>query len=324
MIRRLLVVFAIALLAASCSSSDVLATVNGVDITKDDLLVVDTDWEDPATYPLASPGADPLGAEAAAPETRGAALRQSVFELVQAEAIRQTAADQFDLSFADAEIQERMDAPPARWAGVLDPVLMDDGSNDEVRRLIAEQTLIADAVAPEVIAAAEGGYDAWLTNRPETVTRICLRYVIAGSDEDGVTAINRVSEGEDFGTVALELSVDQSSPGGFLLNPAGECSASLSELNEVISSAISGIDVGVPTGPIDLGGGFAVLMVEERTLPGSAADLEASPMDYLDPGQARVMFAAWSSRAISEADIWVAPTLGTWSSDALGIIPPSG
>ncbi|MDJ0664324.1 MAG: hypothetical protein QNJ75_07170 [Acidimicrobiia bacterium] len=324
MFRRLLVIAALALLAASCSFSDVLATVNGVEITEDDLLSVDPDWEDPANYPLPAPRLDATGAEIAAPETRGSALRQSVFELVQFAAIQQTAEEQFGIVIDDAAVQERMSDPPLRWAGVLDPALMADGANDEVRRLIAEETLIADAVVPEVLAAAEGGYDAWLENRPETVTKVCLRFLITASAEEGEAAIERINAGEDFGDVADDVSLDQSSPGGFLLNPAGECSAALSELNDVATNAIAGVDEGVPVGPIDVGGGFAVLMIDELLLPASAAELEAAPLDYLDPGQVRILFSAWSSRAVREADVWVSPTLGTWSPDALGIIPPGG
>lgn len=324
MFRRLLVIPALALLAASCSSTDVLATVNGVEITSDELLIVDPAWEDPTTYPLAVPRVDATGTETPDPQTRGEALRVSVFELVQAEVIKQTALDQFGIAIGVDAIQERMDNPPNRWVAVLDPALMIDGGNDEVRRRIAEQTLIADAIAPEVIAAAEGGYEAWLENRPETVTKVCLRYLIAASEEDGAVAIDRINDGEDFGAVVAELSLDQSSPGGYLLNPAGECVAALSELNEVATNAITGVEVGVPVGPIDVGGGFAVLMIDERLLPASAEALEAAPMDYLDPNQARVVFSAWSSRAIGEADVWVSPTVGTWSPEGLGIAPPSG
>jgi hypothetical protein len=207
---------------------------------------------------------------------------------------------------------------------VLDPTQMVDGTNEELRRRIAEQTLIADTIAPEVIAAAEGGYDAWLENRPETVTKICLRYLITASEDEGAAAIERIIAGEEFGTIADEVSLDQTSPGGFLLNPMGECAAFLSDLNEVATSAIAGVEVGVPVGPIDVGGSFAVLMIDEQLLPASAAELEAAPMDYLDLNQARSVFAAWSSRAIGEADVWISPTLGTWSPDALGIVPPGG
>ena len=216
MFRRLLVIPALALLAASCSSTDVLATVNGAEITKDDLLVVDSAWEDPATYPLSVPRVDATGIETPDPQTRGEALRVSVFELVQAEAIKQTAQDQFGIAIDSAAIQARMDNPPTRWAGVLDPALMIDGTNDEVRRRIAEQTLIADAIAPAVIAAAEGGYAGWLENRPDTVTKVCLRYLISASEDDGAAAIDRINAcGKLFRRLPLRFSA-RNAFGGYL------------------------------------------------------------------------------------------------------------
>lgn len=325
MFRRLLAIFAVALLAASCSSSDVLATVNGERITKDDLFGLDPDWEDPASYVPDAPADAIPGAEAPAEaiDSKGGALRQSVFQLVLFEAIVQAAEDQFGFSVDEAEIAARMDDPPARYASLLNPAFMVDGTNDEIRRRIAEETLLLDLVAPAVIAEEEGGYEAWLTARPETVTKVCLRYNIVGSSDEASAVIDRLEAGEDFATVFAETSLDQSSPGGYLLNADGTCAASLSALTEVITEAIAAAELNEPIGPIDLTGNFAVLRVDERISPASAAVLAASPMDYLDASQARIVFEAWSSQALAAADIEVSPALGQWSSAALGIIPPS-
>ena len=326
--RRLLVIFALALLAASCSSSDVLATVNGVDITKDELLRVDPGWEDPRSY-TPTESARTIGGEnvnLASADSVGGALRQSVVQLVTFEATVQAAETQFGV-FADEEaIAARLQDPPRRYASLIDPAFMADGANDDVRRRNAEMTILQDEITPMLIADQLGGYDAWLADRPETVSSVCLRFIVVATAEDGDVVVDRLETGDDFAVVAEETSLDQSAPGGYLLNPDGSCGATefaLVTQNQVVGLAVMAAEVGQPAGPIDIGGSFVVLMVEERIEPSSAADLQANAMEYVDLSVASTIWAGWSSQVVAEADVEVSPQLGTWSAAGLGIVPPS-
>ncbi|MDJ0953116.1 MAG: hypothetical protein QNJ81_05515 [Acidimicrobiia bacterium] len=302
MFRRLLPVLAIALLAASCSTSEVLATVNGVDITEQDLYQVYPEWEESTNL-------------------SGEDLRQAVSNLVVFEAIGQAAEDQYGVVLDDAAIAERMENPPDRYATILVPELMTGTANDEIRRLNAVQSLLTDAIGPQLFAADLGGYDGWLESRPETVARVCMRYILVATTEDAANAIDRLNAGEDFAVVVAEVSLDQSAPDGLLVNDEGSCLISLALFNDTIVVAAIDAELGEPIGPVPIGTSYAVLRFEDRVLP-TPAELAADPMEWADPAPINATYSGWTSDVLREADISVSPVLGRWSSAGFGIEPP--
>ncbi len=302
MFRRLLLVLAIALLTASCSTSDVLATVNGVNITEEDLYQVYPEWEEPVNL-------------------RGEDLRQAVSNLVVFETVSQAAEDQYGVVVDEASIAERMANPPDRYASILVPELMTGTANDEIRRLNAIQSLLTDAIGPQLFADNVGGYDGWLEARPETVARVCMRYILVATTGDANDAIGRLNDGEDFGELVAEVSLDQSAPGGLLVNDEGDCLISLALFNDTIVTAGIEAELNEPIGPVPIGTSYAVLQFEERVLP-SPAELAADPMEWADPGPINAVYSGWTSDALREADISVSPVLGRWSSAGFGIQPP--
>ncbi len=136
--RRLLVVLALALLAASCSTADTLATVNGDEITKSDLYALRPSYENGGS------------------SVTGEQLRQDVSDLVLLEAASQAAVADFGLELTDAVIDERIANPPGRYSSVLNPAIAAPDANETTRRSRAIATLLIDAVAPSLIAAESG------------------------------------------------------------------------------------------------------------------------------------------------------------------------
>ena len=129
--RRLLVVLALALLAASCSTADTLATVNGNEITKDDLYALRPSYED----------ASSLSSER---------VREDLSLLIIIEALEDAARDQYGYELTEAAIDERMSNPPARYATVIAPPEQFEDVTESAIRASAAQTLLRDAVVPEL------------------------------------------------------------------------------------------------------------------------------------------------------------------------------
>ncbi len=302
MFRRLLAVLAIALLAASCSSSDVLATVNGEEITEAELLAIYPEWEDTTNV-------------------TGEDLRQAVSNLVTFEAVTQAAAAQYGVVVTEADIADRLLNPPERYASILVPELMSGPASDEIRRLNAVQSLLVDAVGPQLFAAELGGYEGWIDARPETVARVCMRYILVETSEDATSAIDRINAGESFVDLVSEVSLDQSAPEGLLVNEDGSCLISLALFNDTIVEAGIGAELNQAVGPVALGTGFAVLQFEDRRVP-SAAELEADPWEWIDPAPVNAAYSGWTSDALRTTDVSVSSALGRWSSVGFGIEPP--
>lgn len=304
MFRRLLVVFAVALLAASCSSSDTLATVNGEAITKDDLIALRSLYED------------------AASATTGEALREDVSRLIVLETSLQAAAEDFGLIIEDEAIEARLTNPPARYAAVFPPDEIADESNAVTMRNRAIVSILIDTAGSALAVEEAGGYDALLTTRPDRVAQVCVRHIAVATVEEGEAVLARLLAGEDFQEVAAQVSLDQATPGGLIGSEDGNCLEWVSAVGEEFAILAATAELDVPVGPVFNGSGFSVIRVEDRVMPASVADLAANPMDYLDPGIATNSYSAWVSDAVRDADIEVSPTLGRWSADGFGIAPP--
>ncbi len=302
MFRRLLPVFAIALLAASCSTSDVLATVNGVNITEEDLLEVYPDWEDPAN----------LGGED---------LRQAVSNLVTFEAITQAAEEQYGLVLDETEIADRILNPPDRYATILVPELMTGSATDGILRLNAIQSLLVDSIGPQLFADNVGGYGEWLETRPETVARVCMRFILVATTDEAADVIDRLNAGESFADLVPEVSLDQSAPDGRLVDSEGNCLISLALFTDTIVTAAIEAELNEPIGPVPIGTNYAVLQFEDRVLP-TVDELQTDPMEWADPAPINAAYSGWTSDALRDADVSVSPTLGRWSSIGFGIEPP--
>lgn len=299
MFRRLLAVFAVALLAASCSSSDTLATVNGEEITKDDLFAIFPDFEDENAI-------------------TGEDLRQAVSNLIVLTAEEQAAADDFNLAIDDAAIDARLANPPARYASVLNSAEL----SETTRRANALVTLIYDLVSTELIVSEAGGYERLLAESPNLVTRVCIRHISVATVEEANAVLDRLDAGEDFATVSGEVSLDLASPDGLMVDERGNCLRWLSNAEESLSGAALTADLNIPAGPVAFGAGFSVIRVEDRVGPTSIADLEANFMDYIELGVAGATYSKWVSDTVRGADIEVSATLGRWSVDGFGIAPP--
>jgi hypothetical protein len=304
MLRRLLAVLAVALLAASCSSADTLAAVNGEEITKADLYALRPSYQE-----------DPGSANAEN-------LRQDVSNLIILEASLQAAAAEFGLVIDDAAIEARLADPPVRYASLLSPEVIATDPNETATRNRAIVSLLIDSTGPALVAEQSGGFDVLLAQRPDVVSRVCVRHIAVATAQEGEAVLVRLRAGEDFVDVAAELSLDQATPGGLIGSEDGDCLEWLSAVGEEFSMLAATAELNVPVGPVFNGSGLSVIRVEDRVGPTSAADLERNAADYVDPGIATTLYSTWVSGVVREAAIEVSPTLGRWSAAGFGIAPP--
>lgn len=302
--RRLLFLIPIALLAASCSSADTLATVNGNTILRQDLR---------ALRPSYTEGSS-LNAEQ---------VRQDLTLLIVLEAVSSAAEEQFGYVMTEADIAERLTNPPTRYSAVIAPPDQFADVTSQAIRASAIQSLVRDAVVPELAKEESGGYATLIAERPEEVTRSCVRHISTATPEEAEAVLERLQAGEDFAALAAEVSLDQQNPGGLLATSDGDCLVWLTRVGLDFARLAATAPLNEPVGPVGSDNNdWSVIVVEERLAPASLADLEADAMEYFDPDYVSALYTPWLNDAVREATIDVSPTVGRWSEAGIGIAPP--
>ncbi len=301
-LRRVAMLLPLALLVTSCSSADTLATVNGTAITRDDLNALRPSYSD----------ATSLDAEQ---------IRQDLTLLIVLEAVQQTAADDFGYELTEADIADRLANPPDRYAAVLAPPEQLGDVTAEAVRASAIQSLVRDAVVPG-LAEADTGFEALFNERPEEVTRACVRHISTATLAEAEDALIRLNAGEDFATLAAEVSLDQVSPGGLIAGGTDTCLVFLTRAGIDFANLVASVPLNEPAGPVVANDEWNVIVVEERQGPASVADLAANAMDYLNPDYVSALYTPWLNDAVRAAEIDVSPTVGRWSEVGIGIAPP--
>jgi parvulin-like peptidyl-prolyl isomerase len=302
-VRRLLALAALALLAASCSTADTLASVNGNEITKADLN---------ALRPSYAEGSS-LNAEQ---------VRQDLTLLIVLEAVQDAALDQFGYEIAESDIADRLANPPSRYASVIAPAEQFADVTEQAIRASAIQSLVRDAVVPELARQELGGFDALITERPEEVTRSCVRHISTATFAEAQTVLERLQAGEDFVAVAAEVSLDQASIDGLIAGADGDCLVWLSRAGREFANLAATAPLNEFAGPVATDNDWNIIRVEERLAPASTAELEADAMEYFDPDFISALYTPWLNDVVRAANIDVSPTVGRWSEVGIGIAPP--
>jgi foldase protein PrsA len=301
--RLLLVAVAVALATAACSSSsESLATVNGTTITRSDLVQIRPSYQDPASVDVAT-------------------MRTDLTALIVLQAVRDAAEAQFGIVVTDADIDERVTNPPPRYVGVL--VAPDAGADvgDFALRADATTTLLIDDVVPRLLNLDPETVGSMMETNPEQFAKVCVRHISVATEEEANDVMDRLANGEDFLDLVAEVSTDTTSPGG-LISSDGTCPVSLANAPAEMVSAILDAPLDEPVGPVESNGEWHILSVEQRDMPASVQAFIDDPLTWLDWSFTTSVYADWFNAAVTDADISVSPTVGTWSQAASGISPP--
>ena len=297
-------VAAFAVVTAACGpTGEVVATVGGEIITFDQvlgLMSVEGDTVDNAVF---------LGM-----------LRAVIADY----AIVSTADSQFGLTRSQAEIDatfEEIVGPLAEGGVALADILVANNLTEEGLRAIAAQRVLQDKVEAALVSALGAPSDEVLRQRYDAVlaseANVCSSHILLESQEAAEAAVDRARAGEDFATLAMELSTGPSGPSGGDLG----CSAP-SQFVAEFSIATLQAEVGVPFGPVRSSFGWHVILVSERSVP-TFEELRDQIIESIASEQEVELWTAWLVAALEEADVTVEPEYGTWTTNPVpSIIPP--
>ena len=298
-------VAAFAVVTAACGSTgEVVATVDGEIITFDQvlgLMSVEGDTVDNAVF---------LGM-----------LRAVIADY----AIVSTADSHFGLTRSQAEIDTTFEeiVGPLTEGGVSQAdILVANNLTEEGLRAIAAQRVLQEKVEAALVSALDAPSDEVLRQRYDAVlaseANVCSSHILLESQEDAEAALDRARVGEDFATLAMELSTGPSGPSGGDLG----CGAP-SQFVAEFSIATLQAEVGVPFGPVQSSFGWHVILVSERSAP-TFEELRDQIIESIASEQEVELWTAWLVAALEEADVAVEPEYGTWTTNPVpSIIPPA-
>lgn len=276
------------LLAACSSSSEVVASVNDVDISRSEVesMVRDsgrgfTD-ADFATY---------------------------LSVVIQWEATLQAARDQLGLDVTEQEVDLRVDSLVAEFGAgaTIEDYLVSVNASDSGIRLYATQLILQEAIQNELSASVVDVTDEDVANElkdfPRDWTRVCASHILVATQAEAQEVQARIVDGETFADLAVELSADTGSGanGGDLgcAPPSGYVAA--------FADATMTAQVGVVTEPVETEFGYHLILVNERTeAPSEQVRL------YLEQQAGSTAVDDWFTAVIESTTVSVDGAVGEW------------
>jgi hypothetical protein len=298
-VRRLLAVFAaLTVLLTACSSGpEEIGRAGDTVFTIDDLLALYEDgWLDGDVIEIN--------------EER----RTDLFRLLAIETLVQAAAADFGVTPDPTAVQELIDERMADMeaAGVtVVEFLGVPGASAEMLRLNSEFGVVRRGVINELLR--DEAFLRELYGDGRGVTTVCVRHILVETQDEADEVVARLEAGEDFATLAGEVSIDTGSPGGDL-----GCSVA-SRYVESFAFASLEAEVGELYGPVESTFGFHVLIVDDRIAP-TFEEVLADPATYVPESEADFLWSDWFNGALQDAEVEVSERFGSWT--PVGISPP--
>jgi parvulin-like peptidyl-prolyl isomerase len=296
-LSSLLVLCALVLGACGAGSNEVAATVDGTEITVGDVeALVDK----------------PKDEEMAKDEFANFLSFNIVLDI-----FTRGAETDFDITFTDEEIATEADSiitSELEQGQTREEFLAVNEVTEQLLLQVAHQTLIQGAILEqmqsEVTEPTQEEIDAFFQ---EASLMVCSSHILVATEAEAQDVEDRLAAGEDFATVAQEVSTDGSADSGGDLG----CSDPAQYVPE-FAEAVQSAEVGVPTDPVETEFGFHVILLREDELP-----TEEQAIASLKDQAAQLASQTWFLDAAGAAEVEVNEKFGTWQSEPTPeVIPP--
>ncbi len=297
--RLLLLIAVLAVVLAACGggSSSTAATVNGTDITVDDVEglfnEVDGEFTDEQ-------------------------FALHLGTLISWMAIEQRAEAELDFVASEEEIDAEVELILAEtgYEGDLEAFMTEQNVSEEGIDSFATQRLIDDAVAESLAASGEmptiADAQQEIDDNPMEATQVCASHILVETEEQALAVADRLDGGEDFAVVAAEVSIDTGSgaAGGSL-----GCDTPATYVAEFADATMTAT-IGEVTEPVETEFGFHLILVEDRIV--------ATPEQVLGILEQNAV-NDWMFDAVVNADVTVEEEYGTWQTEPAPpqVVPPA-
>jgi parvulin-like peptidyl-prolyl isomerase len=288
-----------ALVLASCASSGVAATVNGVEITDENIVGLTTGSEDASS--------------ADADQYRNLLTNSIV-------TVAMVSSAQEDFGLGDLSTDEASEAylvgASEQDIALIGRVASNPDLTEDAVKLVTVQLNVRESVKESLAGETEFLQDVW-QNDQNLLIQACARHVLLETEDEANDAKARFEAGEDFSALATELSIDTQSPGGAL-----PCPSRPDDFLQPFASVVATAPVGEVAGPVETQFGWHIVLVDSREFPQSLDALSQDPLRWLPPSIIDSAWIGWLNESLESADIEVRSQIGMWYPPVDGIIPP--
>ena len=311
--RRLVLLLAISSLAlAACaeSGSVVVATVNGTEVSLDDVRTLRPDTDAVSTEQfvvdlqliivneIVRLGADGLGIEIT-PDELTAEIDEIIAQLTAPNP--QTGES---ISWDDFKVQQNL--------------------SDPIVDLAVEQQLLNEELVEhfsQTVEVSEEDLEAQFNIEQQSRSEVCSSHILL-EDEETADEIYELTlaEGADFAAIAVEHSTGPSGPTGGDLG----CTSPATYVPEFGAATLLA-EIDVPYGPVQSQFGWHIILVTERTVP-AFEDVRDELADAIRSQQASGAVTEWFLEQVNGADVTIDPEYGAWEDTGTGaftVVPPS-
>lgn len=163
---------------------------------------------------------------------------------------------------------------------------------------------------------ADAAVEAYYDEHREEFTQACGAHILVDSQEEADELVTLLRAGADFAALAAERSTDvQSAAAG------GELPCvSQGEFIPELDAALFSQSVGEVGEPVQTSFGFHVLRVLSRDVA-PLADVRGQ-VEQAIAGDVQVAFRGWFEDALAAADVTVDPRYGRWDPSVAGVVRP--
>lgn len=295
-------------LTACGGGGAVVATVNGAEITSEDVEA------------LYSEGLGAVPAEQFAEN-----LRNTIVEFI----VIQEAEGRFGITFTPEEIEARVAELRTQIEAQIESqgqeltyeeFLAEQGFTEDRIYRIAHQQLVADAVETALLADAGPITDDELADRYDAalmdLTEACVSHILVETEEEALDAKARIEAGESFADVAMELGTDGTAANGGELG----CSA-LSQYVPEFALGAYDVPLNETSQPVRSQFGYHLIFVTERTttpIEAAEADLRAAA----EIERSGRLVQDWLLEIVTAAEVTIDEEYGTWVTDPFPTVQP--
>ena len=311
--RRLVLLLAIASLAlAACAEagSVVVATVNGTEVTLDEVRTLRPDTDSVSTEQFAQD----LQLIIVNDIVRGGAADLGI----------EVTADELTAQIDEIIAQITSPNPQTGESITWDDFKAQQNLSDPIVDLAVEQQLLNEELIEyfgETIEVSEEDLEARYNIEQQSRSEVCAAHILL-EDEDTANEIYALTleEGADFAALAAEHSTGPSGPNGGDLG----CTSPSSYVPEFGAATLLA-ELNVPYGPVQSQFGWHIILVTDRTVP-ELEDIREELADTVRSQEASGAVTDWFLEQINGAEVTVVEEYGTWADTGTGafsVVPPT-
>ncbi len=312
-VRRLLALLAIATLALTAcadAGSSVIATVNGTDVTLDDVRELRPDTDSVSTDQFAQD-----------------------LQLIIVNDIVRSGAVELGIDVTDEELTAEIDDiiaqitspnPQTGESITWEDFKAQQNLSDPIVDLAVEQQLLNEqliAYFADTIEVSDEEIEAQFNIEEQSRSEVCSAHILLEDEEtaDEVYELT-LAEGADFAALAQEWSTGPSGPNGGDLG----CTSPASYVPEFGAATLLA-ELNVPYGPVQTQFGWHIILVTERTVP-VLDDIRDELADSVRSSQSSGAVTDWFLEQINSAEVTIDAEYGAWEDTGTGaftVVPPT-